>query len=239
VKVRSLHPWKLTPAEAAGTQARLARLVVKRGAPGDVRTVAGCDVSFPERDVARAAVVVLTWPGLVPVEGVVVEAPVPFPYVPGLLSFREGPVLTQAFRRLSTPPDLVVFDGQGLAHPRRLGLACHMGLVLDLPAIGCAKSLLTGKVEGLRPERGAHAPITDSEGRRLGSALRTRAGVRPVYVSVGHRIGLVSARAWVLRLAPRYRLPETTRWAHRAAADPGILPAGIRGVPFGGRAQRR
>jgi deoxyribonuclease V len=158
------------------------------------------------------------------VEQVVARAQVRFPYVPGLLSFREIPVLLPCFERLRTPPDLVIVDGQGIAHPRRLGLAAHLGLLLDLPSIGCAKSRLTGHPAGeLAPERGARVPLVD-RGETVGYALRTRAGTSPVFVSTGHRIGLDEAAAWVLACATRFRLPEPTRLAHQAAAGRQIAP---------------
>jgi deoxyribonuclease V len=219
VKARDLHPWDVTPDEAVALQRRFAPLVVRHGAPRDVGLVAGADISVGGAGhEALAAVVVVRWPGLVPVEQVTVRAEVRFPYVPGLLSFREVPALLPAFERLRHTPDLLVVDGQGIAHPRRLGLAAHLGLVLDVPAIGCAKSRLTGRPAGtLGDARGARVRLVD-RGEIVGYALRTRAGTSPVYVSVGHRIGLEAAAEWVLALAPRYRLPEPTRLAHQAAA---------------------
>ena len=226
MKALDLHPWDVTPPQAAVIQRRLARLVVREGAPHDVRLVAGTDISVGGGDgsPARAAVVVLRWPDMVPVEQAVVQVEVGFPYVPGLLSFREIPALIPAFDRLRHTPDLVVVDGQGIAHPRRVGLASHLGLVLDVPAIGCAKSRLTGWPQGeLAGERGARVPLLD-RGEVVGYALRTRAGTNPVYVSTGHRISREAAAGWVLALAPRYRLPEPTRLAHQAAAGKQVAP---------------
>ena len=205
-------------------QRRLAPQVVREGNPEDVRLIAGTDISIGGAGhEALAAVVVLRWPELVPVEQAVVRIEVGFPYVPGLLSFREIPALLPAFEQLRSTPDLIVVDGQGIAHPRRLGLAAHLGLVLDLPAIGCAKSRLTGRPAGeLGDERGGRVPLVDRR-EVVGYALRTRAGTNPVYVSTGHRIGLDAAADWVLALAPRYRVPEPTRLAHQAAAGKDVV----------------
>ncbi len=219
-----MHRWDVSPREAVEIQRRLAPLVQRDGEPVGVRFVAGTDISAGGAGgPARAAVVVVEWPSLTPVEQSVVEIQVSFPYVPGLLSFREIPALLPAFARLRTTPDLVVVDGQGIAHPRRLGLAAHLGLILDLPAIGCAKSRLTGRVEGELPEeRGARAPLMD-RGEVVGYVVRTRAGVSPVFVSLGHRISLEAAAGWIIALAPRYRLPEPTRLAHQAAAGKHLV----------------
>ncbi len=223
------HPWDVTPREAARIQEELAPLVRCRDDLGEVRYIAGADISTgsrfqPDRP-ARAAVVVLRWPELAPVEQAVCVADVRFPYIPGLLSFREIPALLPAFERLRQRPDLLVVDGQGIAHPRRFGIAAHLGVLLDLPAIGCAKSRLTGESSGpLGEERGARVALID-RGERIGYALRTRAGTRPVYVSPGHRLSTESAADWVLALAVRYRLPEPTRLAHQAAAGRQVAPA--------------
>jgi deoxyribonuclease V len=207
-------------------QRRLAPMVVREGEPQDVRYIAGTDISVGGRESGegRAAVVVLRWPGLEPVEQAVVRAEVRFPYVPGLLSFREIPVLLPALTRLRHTPDLLVVDGQGIAHPRRFGLAAHLGLMLDLPAIGCAKSRLTGRPAGvLADERGAQTALVD-RGEVVGHMVRTRAGTNPVYVSTGHRVAPQAAVEWVLALASRYRLPEPTRLAHQAAAGREVAP---------------
>jgi deoxyribonuclease V len=219
VKVAPLHPWDVTPGEAMALQRELASRVVRRGSPPErwVRLVAGADCAF-DRPNGRAvgAVAVLTWPSLEVVEEVTVEAPVTFPYVPGLLSFRETPVLLAAFERLRSAPDLLMVDGHGYAHPRRFGYACHLGLLLDIPTIGVAKSRLIGEQGTVAGPRGSRADLTH-EGEVIGSLLRTREGVWPVYVSVGHRISLQAAEAWALRCATRYRVPEPTRLADRLA----------------------
>jgi len=215
MEIRDLHPWDVSPAEAAAIQKRLAAQVVLEGAPQDVRVVAGADISVGGGR-GRGAVVLLSYPELRPLEQQVVEAELAFPYVPGLLAFREVPVLAEAFRRLSQRPDLLLVDGQGLAHPRRFGIACHLGLLLDLPTIGCAKSRLVGEFGPLAEEAGSRTELRDGT-EVLGLVVRTRAGVTPVYVSVGHRIGLSEAAEWTLRLCRGYRLPEPARLAHQAA----------------------
>lgn len=199
--------------EAEAEQTRLAARVEETDRLGAVRRIAGADVAY-EKDGDRffAAVVVLDAESLEVVEIARHEGVGPFPYVPGLLSFRELPALLPCFAKLSEPVDLVVCDGNGRLHPRGFGIACHLGVALDLPAIGCAKNLLLGEVGALAEDRGAQAPIV-LEGNERGRALRTREGVKPVYVSVGHRVSLPTACAWVLRLAASYRLPETTRAA--------------------------
>lgn len=220
MRVRNLHAWDLAPREAADLQTRLAPQIITDGDPTDVRFIAASDVAFVDRpyrgrpSLARAAVVVLSYPELEIVEQHVIEAPTEFPYVPGLLSFREIPVLTQAFELLEATPDLLLVDGQGRAHPRRFGLACHLGLLLDLPTIGVAKSRLIGEHAEPGPKRGASTPLTRN-GELIGTVLRTRDNVKPLYVSIGHRISLQSASDWILRLCTRYRLPEPIRLADR------------------------
>ena len=176
--------------------------------------MAGVDVAFPRRDTARAAVVVLSFPELAPLASAAIEVPVRFPYVPGLLSFRELPAVQAALATLDELPDLLVCDGQGYAHPRRFGLACHVGVVTGKPAIGAAKSRLIGTHDEPGPVRGDWSPLMDKD-EAIGAVLRTRAGVRPLYVSVGHRVSLATAIRLTLACAPRYRLPEPTRLADR------------------------
>jgi deoxyribonuclease V len=184
-----------------------------------VRLVAGVDVGFPGQR-ARAAVAVLSFPDLQLVDCALAEADAPFPYIPGLLAFREGPAILAALGNLSIEPDLLIFDGHGLAHPRRVGIAAHMGVLLDVPSIGCAKSRLVGRHREPSRGRGIHVPLYD-DGTVIGAVLRTREGVRPVYVSIGHRIDLERAINFVLTSCPRYRLPEPIRWAHRLASGKG------------------
>lgn len=211
------HPWDLPTDKAMALQARLAEKVIAETTfdPDAVRTVAGVDVSFPG-DMARAAVVILRFPELEPVGYVLAEVPVTFPYVPGLLALREGPSVLAALEKLTTWPDLLIFDAQGLAHPRRLGLAAHLGVILDWPSIGCAKSRLTGVHDEPGEAVGDWAPLYD-KGETIGAVVRSRAGVKPLYVSIGHRVDLPTAIEFVLRCTQGYRLPETTRYAHKVA----------------------
>jgi deoxyribonuclease V len=181
-----------------------------------VRRVAGVDVSYDRRSPTLfAAVVVLDAVTLEPLETVGARERARFPYVPGYLSFREAPAVLRAFVKLRQAPDLLLCDGHGVAHPRRFGLACHLGIWLDLPTIGCAKSRLVGSHPEPGVRRGCHRAVID-EAEKVGEVVRTRGGVRPVYVSVGHRVSLTTARRWALRLARRYRLPEPIRAAHLA-----------------------
>ena len=217
MKVEGLHDFDLSPAEARRLQGGLTPRVVE-GPPlalEDVRYVAGADVST-EGDRGFATVVVLDFPGLSLVEVQGFEAELTFPYVPGLLAFREIPAVVGALEKVRTPVDAIIFDAQGRAHPRRMGLATHLGLFLDVPAVGCAKSRLTGRYEEPGPEKGSAADLVD-RGEVVGKVLRTRKSVSPVYVSVGDKIDLDSAVGLVLACSPKYRLPETSRQAHNAA----------------------
>lgn len=207
------HPWPETVAEAEAIQERLRPLVELTG-PDAFATVAGLDVHYHGDDALSAAVVVLDADTLDVVEQVVVHGRAVFPYVPGLFAFRELPALVEALKKLTVTPDLLVCDGHGLAHPRRFGLACHLGVLTGLPSLGVAKTHLLGSHEPVGERRGSSADLRH-EGQVVGRVLRTQDGVRPVYVSVGHRIGLENACRQVLALSPRYRLPETTRRADR------------------------
>lgn len=213
-----LSPPSLTVASTV--QRELAARVTAEGAPGPLRTVAGVDVSsFPRDPAGRifAAVVLLDADTLRPLETATAMRVAPIPYVPGYLGFREVPALLAAFAELSRWPDLIVVDGHGVSHPRGLGIAAHLGVLLDRPTLGCAKSILVGAPAGpLADARGATVPLV-WRGRAIGTVLRTRPGVAPVYVSPGQRIGPEAATAAVLRLAPRWRLPEPVRAAHAAA----------------------
>lgn len=204
--------------EAIALQREIARRVVCEEAHGQIERVAGIDVGFPGGGTrGRAAIAVLDFPSLALSETAVAESEVNFPYVPGLLSFRELPVVLQALERLSAPPDLLLVDGHGRAHPRRCGIACHLGVLTDLPSIGVAKSCLVGTHEPVPQRRGAWVPLRDG-GEIIGAVLRTRVGVQPVYVSIGHRVSLERAVDWVMACTTRYRLPETTRAAHALAS---------------------
>jgi deoxyribonuclease V len=217
MKVNELHGFDLSPAEARRLQEELASRVVVGPALdlSGVRHVAGADVST-QGDRAYATVVVLEFPGLSPVEVRGFEAPLRFPYVPGLLSFREIPPLVGALEQVETPVDALILDAQGLAHPRRMGLASHLGLFLHVPTVGCAKSRLVGTFEEPGMEKGSATDLVH-RGEVVGRVLRTREGVSPVYVSVGNSIDLDSSVELVLACCTRYRLPESTRQAHNAA----------------------
>jgi len=189
--------------------------------PDSISTVAAVDAAFPRgRGVTRAAAVVMSFPGLTPLDQIVVEVPTSLPYIPGLLSFRELPGVVQAIERLKIRPDLVLCDGQGRAHPRRFGIACHLGVETGLATIGVAKSRLCGHADEPGPEKGARSLLNDGE-EIIGMVVRTRTHVRPVVVSSGHRISLETAVAWVLACTPRYRLPEPIRLADRLAGQGG------------------
>jgi deoxyribonuclease V len=207
----------VTPSEAIELQKRLSGRVSRRWDGRKVGMIAAADVHFPTRETSRAAIVILSFPGLELVESVVRDTETSFPYIPGLLSFREIPPILEAWKYLRTAPDLLLCDSHGTAHPRGLGMASHLGITLDLPSIGCAKSHLFGKYEEPGRERGERSPVKDRSGRIIGSVLRTRRDVRPVYVSPGHMIDLRSSISFVLACAPRFRIPVPLRMAHQAA----------------------
>jgi deoxyribonuclease V len=226
--------WPTTLDAALAIQQQLRSQVVTHDAFGPIRTVAGVDAGY-EYDpaaptghgVAHAAIVVLAFPSLRPLDYAVARRPTVVPYVPGVRSFREAPAVLAALAQLHTRPDMLICDGHGLAHPRRFGIACHVGLLADLPAIGCAKSRLIGRHDPLPDERGAAVPLRD-QGEQIGVALRSRVGTRPLYISVGHRVSLPSAIEIVIACLTRYRLPETTRAADGLASHgriPAIAPA--------------
>lgn len=210
------HPWDVSPRRAAAIQRELAGRVEEQTPPGfDPQVVAGLDAAFPKggRECVAAAVV---WDvrGRRVLEERVARRPLTFPYVPGLLSFREAPAVLAALSALNTPVDALLCDGHGLAHPRRFGLACHVGVLAGIPAVGCAKSVLIGSYGEIAPARGSKAPL-EHRGERVGTVLRTRDGVRPVFVSIGHRVDLSAAEALVMRCAIGFRLPEPVRRADR------------------------
>jgi len=217
MKVQRLHSWQLSTAQALDLQRRLAVQVSRNSEAITPHFIAGVDISVGKaQGVATGAVVVLSYPDLRVVETKVAQGRLDLPYIPGLLSFRESPLTLAACERLSITPDLILVDGQGIAHPRRFGLASHLGLFLDVPTIGCAKSLLCGshKAPGIEP--GSYAEVID-RGETIGVALRSKLGVKPVYVSIGHKVDLQTAIHWVMRCCRGYRLPEPTRLAHLAA----------------------
>ncbi|MFQ5813247.1 MAG: deoxyribonuclease V, partial [Anaerolineae bacterium] len=215
MKIVSPHQWDVSPSEAVEIQQRLRGRVSTERTFGQVNTVAGVDVSF-KNEVARAAIVVLGYPGLTPLDYSLAELPVEFPYIPGLLAFREAPPVLAALKELKTEPDLLIFDAQGLAHPRRMGLATHLGIIIDRPSIGCAKSRLCGSHHEPGPERGSYTHLHDND-EIIGAVVRTRTNVNPLYISIGHQVDLPTAIEYVLGCCTKYRLPETTRYAHRVA----------------------
>jgi deoxyribonuclease V len=217
MKINHLHEWNVAPAEAVVIQNSLADTLVSQPLALDqITTVAGVDVSVKD-DLSKAAVVVMTYPALEVIETATAVMPTPFPYIPGLLTFREGPALETAFLKLKREPDVFIFDGMGRIHPRRMGIAAHLGLWLGRPTIGCGKRHLVGSYDEPAEEKGSFTPLTH-RGEQLGVVLRTRSGVKPVYISPGHLCDIDSATAIVLGCTPKYRLPEPVRQAHNAAA---------------------
>src|SRR6266849_11043341 len=193
-----LHAWNLTPTQAIDLQKELAQRIIREDRFGEVHTIAGVDMAINEQNgMARAAVVLLSFPELEILERHVYEEPIRMEYIPGLLSFRETPCIIGAFAQLKRQPDLVMVDGQGIAHPRRLGIASHLGLWLDLPTIGCGKSILVGHHAHLSEEVGSWVPLIDN-GETIGAVLRTRAHVKPMIISLGHRISLETSLRYVL-----------------------------------------
>lgn len=211
--------WNLAPRQAMRLQERLRERVILEDQFEEIRFVAGADLAFePETGQAVAGVIVYSFPAMEEVERRHAWQKLRFPYVPGLLSFRETPVLMAAFRKLRTDPDLILIDGHGLAHPRRFGIACHVGVIFDKPTIGCAKSILVGEHRALGPERGSTAALMD-HGERVGTVLRTRYDVKPIYVTQGHRISLASAARIVRQCLDGFRIPKPTREADHYVRD--------------------
>ncbi|MEQ8970979.1 MAG: deoxyribonuclease V [Coleofasciculus sp. C1-SOL-03] len=219
MEIYQRHSWTLTVEEATAIQNQLSREIITSDQLGEVNYVAGVDVGFEDNyAISRAAVAVLSFPELQLIEQAIARRPTTFPYIPGFLSFREVPVVLDALSEIKITPDLILCDGQGIAHPRRFGLACHLGLLITVPTIGVAKSRLIGQHEELPPEKGNWQPLRH-RGEVIGAVVRSRTGVKPLYVSPGHRISLPTAIDYVLRCTPKYRLPETTRWADKLASN--------------------
>ena len=218
MKISHPHPWTTSVAEAKAIQDQLRGCVITEDQLKAVHSVAGVDVGFDRAGkLSRAAVAILDFPTLAIKEQTIAVTPTRFPYIPGLLSFREIPAILEALAQLADWPDLLLCDGQGIAHPRRLGLAAHLGVLIDLPSIGVAKKRLVGSHGPVPNERGRWVGLKH-EGETVGAVLRTRVGVKPIYVSPGHRISLPTAIDFVMRCTTRFRLPETTRAAHRLAS---------------------
>jgi deoxyribonuclease V len=214
MKIHRFHSWDVTPQEALRIQERLQAKVISRGRVARPALVAGADAAFDlQKERIFAAVVVLAFPSLETVETVVHHDRLSFPYIPGLLSFRETPALLHAFMKLRHDPDIIFVDGHGLSHPRATGIACHIGVCLDKPVIGCAKSILVGEFQEPGPSRGATSFLHDANGRVIGAVVRTCDRVRSIFVSVGHRITLAQAIRLTLACGQGYRIPEPTRRA--------------------------
>ena len=219
MQINHRHDWNVSPQEAIELQKTLASEVISNK-PIDiasVKLVAGVDVSVKE-NVSQAAVVILRYPELEVIETVLAKRPTPFPYIPGLLSYREGPVLEEAFQNLKNEPDVFIFDGMGIMHPRRIGIASHMGVWLQKPTIGCGKTYFLGTYEEPAQERGAWS-LVHHKGDVIGAVLRTRDGVKPVFISQGNLADLPTSLDLVMRCTPKYRLPEPIRQAHNAAGN--------------------
>ena len=217
VRLQHLHDWNLTTSEARDLQNRLAIEVSRVGSVIEPRFIAGIDVSTRKsRGIGTAAVVVLVYPSLELVETKIIQGDIDFPYIPGLLSFREAPLILKACEQIIHTPDLIMVDGQGIAHPRRLGIAAHLGLFFDIPTIGCAKSRLCGTHQMPAPEPGYFEELVD-DNETIGVVLRTMYNTKPVYISIGNKIALEDAIYWVMRCCRGYRLPEPIRFAHQAA----------------------
>ena len=218
-RFRRLHSWNVSVGEAKALQEQLrGRVVTGDALPAEIGHVAGIDIGFENGGkTTKAAVAVLAFPSLELCEHRTAKIPTTFPYVPGLLSFREVPAALKVMEMLDRLPDVIICDGQGIAHPRRMGLACHLGLALDIPTVGAAKSRLTGTHRAVPKQKGRSVPLMDGD-EQIGLVLRTRTGVKPMFVSVGHRVSLRTARDLVMKCVTRYRLPETTRLAHRLAS---------------------
>ena len=219
MKINIDHPWVKTVAEAKQIQEKLRTKTIATDCLKEVNYVAGVDIGFEDGyKISKAAVAVLSYPELELVETAIARIPTAFPYVPGYLSFREIPAILAAMPQLKQIPDLILCDGQGLAHPRRFGLASHLGVLLDIPTIGVAKSRFIGEHEVVPLEKGSQQPLMDGD-EIIGVVLRSRTNVKPIYVSVGHKISLPTAVKYVMGCSTKYRLPETTRWADKLASS--------------------
>ncbi|MFO7603632.1 MAG: deoxyribonuclease V [Gammaproteobacteria bacterium] len=212
------HAWTLSVTEARAIQERLRSQIILQDQFDEPRWVAGIDVGFEANNtVTRAAVAVLSFPALQLVEAQISRLPTAFPYIPGYLSFREAPAVLAAMNQLQHIPDLLLCDGQGIAHPRRFGIACHLGLITGIAAIGVAKSRLCGQHGEIPRRKGQWTPLREGDDT-IGAVLRSREGVKPLYVSPGHKICCSTAVKYTMACITRVRLPETTRWAHKLAS---------------------
>lgn len=241
MKIHHLHPWNVSPKDGIAIQEKLRGSIRLKNGFKKIRLIAGCDLAFDSSgELALGGIIVYQWPSLDEVERASAIQKVNFPYVPGLLAFREIPVLIECFRKLKAEPDLIFVDGQGVAHPRGMGIASHLGLVLDKPTIGCAKSRLCGIYREPHLKKGSHAPLKSREGKTIGAVLRTRDRVKPIFVSCGHEIDLRTSLEMVMACVDRYRIPKPTREADHFVGElarqlPSHRPAERR--DFGGLAR--
>ena len=226
MKALQLHKWDVSPVEATGIQNKLRKQVITENHVKDVKRIAGVDISI-KNTTAIAAIVIISFPELKPLEQYVVTKKVEFDYIPGLLSFRESPSIIDAFEKVRQEPDLIMVDGQGIAHPRRFGIAAHLGILLNKPFIGCAKSLLCGKYDEPSEKAGSFSELHD-KGKVIGAVLRTKDKTNPMYISIGHKIDLPTAISYAMKCCQGYRLPEPTRLADLAAGGKDV----IRPVPL-------
>ncbi|MBW4562575.1 MAG: deoxyribonuclease V [Mojavia pulchra JT2-VF2] len=220
MNIAQQHTWPSTVEEAIAIQETLRnQTLTEDNLPENVQYVAGVDMGFEaDGTISRAAVAVLSFPDLQVVETQLARRPTTFPYIPGFLSFREIPAVLDALEKVKITPDIILCDGQGIAHPRRLGIASHLGLLIDMPTIGVAKSLLIGKYQDVPETKGSWQPLIHKN-ETIGAVLRTRTGVKPLYISSGHRVSLPTAINYVMRCTTKYRLPETTRIADKLASS--------------------
>lgn len=215
MKIHNLHSWNVSSQEAILIQEKLAKQIEICPLKRIPKYIAGADIAFNnETSNAYAGIVILQYPTLEVVKEYTLEDEVLFPYIPGLLSFREAPILLRLFKKVTPAPDLILIDGQGIAHPRRLGLASHLGLFLNCPAIGCAKSRLIGSYQEPGFKKGSNSPLLDKQAESIGAVLRTKDQYKPIFVSIGHQIDLDNAIQWTLTCTAGYRIPEPTRLAH-------------------------
>jgi deoxyribonuclease V len=220
MKIANLHRWNLSPTEAKKVQLKLAQQVVYENEIEQINFVAGIDVGFNlKRKISKAALALLSYPNLNFIEATEAELTTVFPYIPGLLSFREIPVIIEALKKVNQQPDVILCDGQGIAHPRRFGIACHIGVLTGIPTIGVAKSRLIGEYHSLGLKKGSTVPLKHGD-EIIGSVIRSRANVKPLFISIGHKLNLEKCLEIVWTCITKYRQPETTRWAHRLASYP-------------------
>jgi deoxyribonuclease V len=218
MRVKPIHSWDITKNDAIPLQKKLAQQTRFTSLKKDPKIIAGTDISFQD-DTAYAGAVLFKLPNLEPISNFIYEGKVAFPYFPGLLSFREAPILLELFKLIKPAPDLVFFDGHGLAHPRKLGLASHIGLFLQKPTIGCGKSRLYGSFEDPPVSKGTHSQLLNPSDESIGAVVRTKERCKPIFVSPGHLIDLNDAISWTLRCVSKYRIPEPTRLAHNFVTD--------------------